>query len=46
VLSDLAKHMGVTASTMSLAVDRLERNGYVVRERGAARPRARRSANL
>jgi DNA-binding MarR family transcriptional regulator len=33
VLSDLAKHMGVTASTMSLAVDRLERNGYVTRER-------------
>jgi MarR family transcriptional regulator, organic hydroperoxide resistance regulator len=36
VLSDLAKHMGVTASTMSLAVDRLERNGYVTRERDAA----------
>jgi DNA-binding MarR family transcriptional regulator len=36
VLSDLAKHMGVTPSTMSLAVDRLERNGYVVRERDAA----------
>jgi DNA-binding MarR family transcriptional regulator len=36
VLSDLAKHMGVTASTMSLAVDRLERNGYVARERDAA----------
>lgn len=36
VLSDLAKHMGVTASTMSLAIDRLERNGYVVRERDAA----------
>ena len=35
-LSDLAKHMGVTASTMSLAVDRLERNGYVTRERDAA----------
>jgi DNA-binding MarR family transcriptional regulator len=33
VLSELAKHMGVTASTMSLAVDRLERNGYVARER-------------
>lgn len=33
VLSDLAKHMGVTASTMSLAVDRLERGGYVTRER-------------
>jgi DNA-binding MarR family transcriptional regulator len=36
VLSDLARHMGVTASTMSLAVDRLERNGYVARERDAA----------
>ena len=36
VLSDLAKHMGVTASTMSLAVDRLERGGYVVRERDAS----------
>lgn len=36
ILSDLAKHMGVTASTMSLAVDRLERNGYVTRERDAA----------
>jgi DNA-binding MarR family transcriptional regulator len=36
VLSDLANHMGVTASTMSLAVDRLERNGYVTRERDAA----------
>jgi DNA-binding MarR family transcriptional regulator len=35
VLSDLAKHMGVTASTMSLAIDRLERNGYVARERDA-----------
>ena len=36
VLSELAKHMGVTASTMSLAIDRLERGGYVVRERDAA----------
>ncbi len=33
VLTDLARHMGVTASTMSIAVGRLERNGYVVRER-------------
>lgn len=31
----LAKHMGVTASTMSLTVDRLVRGGYVVRERDA-----------
>src|SRR5208283_1128034 len=29
----LAQHMGVTASTMSLMVDRLERAGYVRRER-------------
>jgi len=29
----LARHMGVTASTMSLTVDRLERGGYVRRER-------------
>lgn len=36
VLSDLANHMGVTPSTMSLAVDRLERNGYVTRERDTA----------
>jgi len=32
-LFDLARHMGVTASTMSLTVDRLERGGYVSRER-------------
>jgi DNA-binding MarR family transcriptional regulator len=29
----LAQHLGVTASTMSLMVDRLERGGYVRRER-------------
>lgn len=29
----LAAHMGVTASTMSLMVDRLARAGYVVRQR-------------
>jgi len=29
----LAQHMGVTASTMSLMIDRLERGGYVRRER-------------
>jgi DNA-binding MarR family transcriptional regulator len=33
-LLDLARHMGVTASTMSLAIDRLEAGGYVTRERG------------
>ena len=32
-LMELARHMGVTASTMSLMVDRLERGGYVTRER-------------
>jgi DNA-binding MarR family transcriptional regulator len=35
-LTDLARHMGVTAGTMSLAMDRLERKGYVVRLRDAA----------
>jgi DNA-binding MarR family transcriptional regulator len=32
-LFDLARHMGVTASTMSLTMDRLVRAGYVIRER-------------
>jgi MarR family transcriptional regulator, organic hydroperoxide resistance regulator len=32
-LRSLARHMGVTASTMSLNVDRLERAGYMRRER-------------
>lgn len=32
-LNDLAAHMGVTPSTMSLNIDRLERGGYVIRER-------------
>jgi DNA-binding MarR family transcriptional regulator len=32
-LGDLARQVGVTASTMSLTVDRLERGGYVRRER-------------
>jgi DNA-binding MarR family transcriptional regulator len=31
----LAGHMGVTAATMSLSIDRLERKGYVVRLRDA-----------
>jgi MarR family transcriptional regulator, organic hydroperoxide resistance regulator len=31
----LAGHMGVTAATMSLSVDRLERKGYVVRLKDA-----------
>jgi len=32
-LLQLARHLGVTASTMSLMVDRLERGGYVARKR-------------
>ncbi len=32
-VNDLARHMGVTAATMSLALDRLERGGYVARTR-------------
>jgi len=32
-MSDLARHLGVTASTVSLTADRLEKAGYVVRER-------------
>jgi DNA-binding MarR family transcriptional regulator len=31
----LAGHMGVTAATMSLSIDRLERKGYVVRLKDA-----------
>lgn len=34
-VTELAMHMGVTPSTMSLAVDRLERGGYVLRDRDA-----------
>lgn len=32
-MTTLALHMGVTASTMSLSIDRLESRGYVARER-------------
>src|SRR5687767_9568519 len=32
-VSALAAHMGVTVSTMSIALDRLERQGYVARAR-------------
>src|SRR6476469_3124694 len=32
---DLAGHMGVTPATMSIAIDRLERKGYVVRLKDA-----------
>jgi DNA-binding MarR family transcriptional regulator len=34
-LLDLAKHMGVTPSTMSLNIERLVRRGYVSRKRAA-----------
>jgi DNA-binding MarR family transcriptional regulator len=40
-LSQLADHMGVTVSTMSLAIDRLERQGYVARERAKSDARVR-----
>ncbi len=42
-LLTLAAHMGVTASTMSLTVDRLARGGYVVRSRN---PKDGRRVNL
>jgi len=32
-LVELARHMGVTASTMSLGIERLVRQGYVIRSR-------------
>lgn len=35
-LMDLAKHMGVTPGTMSLSVERLVRDGYVIRRRDTA----------
>ena len=35
-LNDLARHMGVTPATMSLAIDRLEKKGYVIRLRDTA----------
>jgi DNA-binding MarR family transcriptional regulator len=40
-LSKLATHLGVTASTMSIAVDRLVRQGYVARARAASDGRVR-----
>ena len=35
-VNELARHMGVTPATMSLALDRLERKGYVARLRDNA----------
>ena len=40
-LSQLASHLGVTVSTMSIAVDRLVRQGYVVRDRAESDARVR-----
>ena len=40
-LSQLASHMGVTVSTMSIAVDRLVRQGYVLRDRAESDARVR-----
>jgi len=40
-LSQLATHLGVTVSTMSIAVDRLVRQGYVVRDRAETDARVR-----
>jgi len=42
-LNGLARHMGVTAGTMSMTIDRLARKGYVVRVRDLA---DRRRVNL
>ena len=40
-ISELATHMGVTVSTMSIAIDRLERQGYVTRARAETDARVR-----
>jgi DNA-binding MarR family transcriptional regulator len=40
-LSQLAAHIGVTVSTMSIALDRLERQGYVARARAETDARVR-----
>jgi MarR family transcriptional regulator, organic hydroperoxide resistance regulator len=40
-VSALAAHMGVTVSTMSIALDRLERQGYVARTRAENDARVR-----
>ena len=40
-VSELAAHMGVTVSTMSISLDRLERQGYIVRARAEADARIR-----
>ena len=40
-LAELAEHLGVTPSTMSIAVDRLVRQGYVARARAESDGRVR-----
>ena len=40
-VSALAAHMGVTVSTMSISLDRLERQGYIVRARAETDARVR-----
>ena len=40
-VSQLATHMGVTVSTMSIALDRLERQGYIARTRAESDARVR-----
>jgi len=40
-VSELAAHMGVTVSTMSIALDRLERQGYIARARAETDARVR-----
>lgn len=40
-VQELARHMGVTASTMSVQVGRLVRTGYAIRERDGEDPRRR-----
>jgi DNA-binding MarR family transcriptional regulator len=40
-VSELAAHMGVTVSTMSISLDRLERQGYIVRARAENDARVR-----
>jgi DNA-binding MarR family transcriptional regulator len=40
-VSALAAHLGVTVSTMSISLDRLERQGYIVRARAETDARVR-----
>lgn len=40
-VSELAAHLGVTVSTMSISLDRLERQGYIARTRAETDARVR-----